>query len=52
MVMKNFLQSIINKDLPAAMEAIDVLHVSGVDINNFIKQCLVYIEEHLEENIP
>jgi DNA polymerase III subunit gamma/tau len=52
MVMKNFLQSIINKDLPAAMEAIDILHISGVDINNFIKQCLVHIEEHLEENIP
>ncbi len=50
-LMKDFLQSIITKDLPMAMRSIDNLLASWVDIQNFIKQCLIYIEEHIEEDV-
>lgn len=50
-LMQQFLQSIIAKDQDGAFTVIDSLHQTWVDINNFIKQCLVYIEEHFSENI-
>jgi DNA polymerase III subunit gamma/tau len=50
-LMQQFLQSIITKDQNTAFQTIDSLHQTWVDINNFIKQCLVYIEEHFSENI-
>lgn len=50
-LMQSFLISTINKDVDTVFAIVDSLHETGVDINNFIKQCLVYIEEHFSENI-
>lgn len=50
-LMKSFLEAIITKDLQQAFSIADSLHDTWVDIHNFIKQCLVYIEEHFSENI-
>ena len=50
-LVQSFLSLTINKDIPWVFAIVDSLHETGVDINNFIKQCLVYIEEHFSENI-
>ena len=51
-LMQSFLSNLIKKDIEATFGIVDSLHETGVDVNNFIKQCLVYIEEHFSENIP
>ncbi len=45
-----FLQACIQKDSNQAFAIVDTLHSSGIDIANFVKQALVYIEEHFQEN--
>ena len=50
-LVQSFLELTINKDVTGVFTIIDSLHTTWVDVNNFIKQCLVYIEEHFSENI-
>lgn len=50
-LVQSFLALTIQKDTTWVFAVIDSLHETWVDINNFIKQCLVYIEEHFSENI-
>lgn len=45
-----FLAACINKDINTAFGIVDTLHSSGIDIANFVKQSLIYIEEHFQEN--
>lgn len=45
-----FLQSCLQKDSKKAFEVVNTLQESWIDISNFVKQCLVYIEEHFQEN--
>ncbi len=45
-----FLAACIAKDIDAAFAIVDTLSESGIDISNFVKQSLIYIEEHFQEN--
>ncbi len=51
-IIQSFLDALIHKDIEKAFALIDALTETGVDINNFVRQCLIYIEEHFAENIP
>ena len=46
-----FLAALIANDETTSFHIVDTLHDTGVDISNFVKQCLVFIEEHFSENI-
>lgn len=50
-LVESFLTLTIKKDIEWVFAVIDSLHETWVDISNFIKQCLVYIEEHFADNI-
>lgn len=50
-LMQQFLAGLIEKNSKSAFAIIDSLSETWVDVNNFIKQCLGFIEEHFAENI-
>jgi DNA polymerase III subunit gamma/tau len=50
-IIQNFLESLIEKNIEKGFALVDTLAETGVDINNFVRQCLIYIEEHFGENI-
>lgn len=49
-LIKGFLQACLQSDIKKAFDVVNTIQDSGIDIGNFIKQCLVYIEEHFQEN--
>jgi DNA polymerase III subunit gamma/tau len=50
-LIESFLQNIIAKNTQECFSIIDSLHETWVDTSNFIKQCLVYIEEHFSQDV-
>ncbi len=49
-LIKGFLQATLQSDIKKAFDVVNTLQDTGIDMGNFIKQCLVYIEEHFQEN--
>lgn len=49
-LIKWFFQACLARDIEDAFEVVGELQNSGIDIGNFIKQSLTYIEEHFQEN--
>jgi DNA polymerase III gamma/tau subunit len=50
-IIQNFLEALIEKDIEKGFLLVDALIETGVDVNNFVRQCLIYIEEHFGEDI-
>ena len=50
-IIQRFLAALIQKDTEKAFILVDTLAETGIDINNFTRQCLIYIEEHFGEDI-
>ncbi len=49
-LIKGFFQACLQEDIKKTFDIVNTIQDSGIDIGNFIKQCLVYIEEHFQEN--
>jgi len=49
-IIKNFLNLIKNKDRDAIFSEIDAINEQGVDMHNFAKQTLMYIDQYLSED--
>jgi len=47
---KNFLTLIKNKDRNALFTEVDAIHEQGIDLHNFAKQTLMYIDQYLSDD--
>jgi DNA polymerase III gamma/tau subunit len=49
-VIKNFLHLIKNRDRDAIFAEIDIIGEQGIDLHNFAKQALMYIDQYLADD--
>ncbi len=50
-LIRNFVEAMQQKDLQKLFAIVDELEEWGTDVQNFIKQLLLYIEEHMNEDL-
>lgn len=50
-LIRNFVEAMQQKDLQKIFSIVDELEEGGTDVQNFIKQLLLYIEEHINEDM-
>ncbi len=51
-LIKNFVEAMQKEDEETLFKIVDDLQEGGTDVQNFIKQLLLYIEEHMNEDAP
>lgn len=48
---ENFFTLIKNGDRSTIFAEVDLIHEQGIDLHNFAKQCLMYIDQHLADDM-
>lgn len=51
-MIKNFLQSLATSDFDQILTQLDIINQSGIDLYNYTKQLLHYIDQHYRDDIP